>query len=108
VSSVRRHRCRRTVYSCPRCQCACARLFPPRCDRFGAALEFITDKSQEGNQFCKGFGGVGAILQWKVDFAGLQPDAAKAKNAAGDDDVDVEDFDFDEYDAATGYEDDFI
>ena len=25
----------------------------------GATLEIITDKSQEGAQFCKGFGGVG-------------------------------------------------
>merc|ERR1719215_2484298 len=24
---------------------------------FGTKLEFITDRSQEGNQFCKGFGG---------------------------------------------------
>lgn len=36
---------------------------------FGAALEFITDRSQEGSQFVKGFGGIGAILRWKVDFA---------------------------------------
>jgi len=26
---------------------------------FGASLEFITDKSHEGSQFCKGFGGIG-------------------------------------------------
>ena len=26
---------------------------------FGAKLEFVTDKSQEGSQFCKGFGGIG-------------------------------------------------
>lgn len=25
----------------------------------GATLEIITDKSQEGAQFCKGFGGIG-------------------------------------------------
>lgn len=25
----------------------------------GATLEIITDKSQEGSQFCKGFGGIG-------------------------------------------------
>jgi len=35
---------------------------------FGANLELITDRSQEGSQFCKGFGGVGSILRWKVDF----------------------------------------
>jgi peptide chain release factor subunit 1 len=26
---------------------------------FGATLEIITDKSQEGSQFVKGFGGIG-------------------------------------------------
>ena len=36
--------------------------------QFGAAMEFITDRSQEGSQFCKGFGGIGGILRWKVDF----------------------------------------
>jgi len=35
---------------------------------FGAKLEFITDRSQEGNQFCKGFGGIGGILRYRVDF----------------------------------------
>jgi peptide chain release factor subunit 1 len=35
---------------------------------FGAKLEFVTNKSQEGAQFLKGFGGIGGILRWKVDF----------------------------------------
>jgi len=35
---------------------------------YGAKLEFITDRSQEGNQFCKGFGGIGGIMRYKVDF----------------------------------------
>merc|ERR1712136_671083 len=35
---------------------------------FGAKLEFITVKSQEGNQFCKGFGGVGGMLRYRVEF----------------------------------------
>mmetsp|Transcript_15765 Transcript_15765/g.26334 ORF Transcript_15765/g.26334 Transcript_15765/m.26334 type:complete len:455 (+) Transcript_15765:24-1388(+) len=35
---------------------------------FGAKLEFVTDRSQEGSQFCKGFGGIGGLLRWKVDF----------------------------------------
>jgi peptide chain release factor subunit 1 len=38
---------------------------------FGAALEFVTNRSQEGAQFVKGFGGIGGILRWKVDFIGL-------------------------------------
>ena len=28
---------------------------------FGTALEIITDKSQEGSQFCRGFGGIGGV-----------------------------------------------
>jgi len=35
---------------------------------FGAKLEFITDRSQEGNQFCKGFGGIGGLLRYRVEF----------------------------------------
>jgi hypothetical protein len=32
--------------------------------RFGCMLEFVTNKSQEGSQFCRGFGGIGkAIVQ---------------------------------------------
>lgn len=39
---------------------------------FGASLEFVTDRSQEGSQFCRGFGGVGALLRWKVDFIEME------------------------------------
>lgn len=38
---------------------------------FGCELQFVTDRSQEGSQFCKGFGGIGGILRWAVDFAQL-------------------------------------
>jgi peptide chain release factor subunit 1 len=31
---------------------------------FGAALQFITDKSSEGFQFVKGFGGIGGFLRY--------------------------------------------
>merc|ERR1712083_1089004 len=36
---------------------------------FGTKLEFITDRSQEGNQFCKGFGGIGGLMRYKVEFS---------------------------------------
>ena len=39
---------------------------------FGANLEFVTDRSQEGSQFCRGFGGIGGLLRWKVDFVELE------------------------------------
>ena len=38
---------------------------------FGAALEFVSDRSSEGNQFVKGFGGIGAVLRYKVNFEQL-------------------------------------
>jgi len=36
--------------------------------RFGAKLVLITDKTSEGSQFCKGFGGIGGLLRYKMDF----------------------------------------
>lgn len=42
---------------------------------FGATLEFVTNKSQEGAQFCKGFGGIGGLLRYKVDFAQMAFDS---------------------------------
>jgi len=41
---------------------------------FGATLEIITDRSQEGAQFVKGFGGIGGILRYQVDFQAMEPD----------------------------------
>jgi len=53
--------------------------------KFGAVLEFITNKSQEGAQFCKGFGGIGGILRYRVDFQ-----ASEQKVGVMDDDDDDE------------------
>lgn len=53
---------------------------------FGATLEIITDKSQEGSQFVRGFGGIGGMLRYKVDFQALQCD-----------DLDDEVYDLDDY-----------
>ncbi|CAB4253628.1 similar to Saccharomyces cerevisiae YBR143C SUP45 Polypeptide release factor (eRF1) in translation termination [Maudiozyma barnettii] len=38
---------------------------------YGATLEFITDKSSEGAQFVTGFGGIGSLLRYKVNFEQL-------------------------------------
>jgi len=54
---------------------------------FGATLEIITDKSQEGSQFVRGFGGIGGILRYKVDLQSLH----------GDPSLDDENFDLDDY-----------
>lgn len=34
--------------------------------KFGATLEIVTDKSQEGSQFVKGFGGIGGKCSLKI------------------------------------------
>ncbi|KAG9318225.1 peptide chain release factor eRF/aRF subunit 1 [Chiua virens] len=38
---------------------------------FGTNLEFVTNRSQEGAQFVKGFGGIGGLLRYKVDMTNL-------------------------------------
>ena len=37
--------------------------------KFGCNLEFITNKSDVGSQFCRGFGGIGGILRYQVGLA---------------------------------------
>jgi peptide chain release factor subunit 1 len=41
---------------------------------FGCKLSFVTDRSQEGSQFCKGFGGIGGILRYQFDTGLLDED----------------------------------
>jgi peptide chain release factor subunit 1 len=55
---------------------------------FGCNLEFVTDRSGEGTQFVKGFGGIGGILRWKVDFVEINnfEEAAGLDQGANDDD----------------------
>jgi len=48
--------------------------------KFGAVLEFITNRSQEGSQFCKGFGGIGGLLRYRVDFGALENEAAEEED----------------------------
>jgi peptide chain release factor subunit 1 len=66
--------------------------------QFGCNLEFVTDKSGEGTQFVKGFGGIGGILRWKVDFTELQHyEEAQALDAQADESSDDSDNDSDGY-----------
>ncbi|XP_003739754.1 eukaryotic peptide chain release factor subunit 1 [Galendromus occidentalis] len=53
---------------------------------FGATLEIITDRSQEGSQYVKGFGGIGGILRYRVDFQSLDA------NNLDNEDYDLDDF----------------
>ena len=69
---------------------------------FGCNLEFVTDRSGEGTQFVKGFGGIGGILRWKVDFVELNnyEDAAQADedDSDSDDDSAADEYGFDDGD----------
>lgn len=56
--------------------------------KFGATLEFVTNRSQEGTQFCKGFGGIGGILRYKIDFNAVD----QHLEMGSDDEEDLEDF----------------
>ena len=38
---------------------------------FGCTVEFVTNKSQEGSKFCRGFGGIGGILPYQLDMRTL-------------------------------------
>lgn len=71
--------------------------------RYGCNLEYVTDRSSEGTQFVKGFGGIGGILRWKVDFIELNDfeDAEEDGTQLSDSDeegVDVDDYGFDDGD----------
>lgn len=61
--------------------------------KFGCKLELITNRSQEGTQFVKGFGGIGGILRYKMDLMTLREmEKIGAKDDAKNDDA----FDFDD------------
>lgn len=51
---------------------------------FGTNLQIVTDRSQEGSQFCKGFGGIGGLLRYRLEL--------------GAHDFDEGDFNEDDYD----------
>jgi len=53
---------------------------------FGAQLEIVTDKSQEGAQFCRGFGGIGGTLRYKVEFQEMEFEGLDDLNAYYSDD----------------------
>jgi len=53
---------------------------------FGCKLEFVTDRSQEGNQYVKGFGGIGGLLRYRVDFQDLDDVDDDFNNNADSDD----------------------
>jgi peptide chain release factor subunit 1 len=62
--------------------------FAEKYKEFGANLEFVTNRSQEGAQFIKGFGGIGGLLRYKVDFTNLASvDEEEDEFYSDDDDI---------------------
>lgn len=57
----------------------------------GIKTEFVSDASQEGAQFCKGLGGIGALLRYPIDFSAMQQQQQQVDdNNNGDDDYDYD------------------
>ena len=59
--------------------------------QYGCNLEYVTDRSGEGTQFVKGFGGIGGILRWKVDFVEMSAYEEQGDEEDSDDDSDSDD-----------------
>ena len=47
----------------------------------GCNLNIVSDKSQEGTQFVSGFGGIGAILRYKMEFSLLDEEIYKTNSS---------------------------
>jgi len=62
--------------------------------QFGCNMEIVTNKSTEGAQFCKGFGGIGAILRYRYETESSYsvPEGEEGKEEERVDYDDVSDF----------------
>ena len=65
--------------------CSLLEWFADKYKDFGANLEFVTNRSQEGAQFVKGFGGIGGILRYKLDLQTLTVDDDEEEFYSDDD-----------------------
>ncbi|KAK7195321.1 eRF1 domain 1/eRF1 domain 2/eRF1 domain 3 [Novymonas esmeraldas] len=63
--------------------------------KFGCTLELISDRSQEGTQLVRGFGGIGGVLRYKMDIMALREHEKKEDEderiAANNDQFDFDD-----------------
>lgn len=53
--------------------------------KFGCSVELISDKSQEGTQFVRGFGGFGGLLRYRVNLMEMENREDKEYNIDDDD-----------------------
>lgn len=61
--------------------------------KWGCVLELVSNKSQEGAQFVRGFGGVGGLLRYKVNLVHLAQLEKEGEDGKG---AKLEDFDVDD------------
>ncbi|KAG8347841.1 Eukaryotic peptide chain release factor subunit 1 [Trypanosoma vivax] len=63
--------------------------------KYGCVLELVTNRSQEGTQFVRGFGGIGGVLRYKLDLIALRDMEKKEEDedriAANNEDYDFDD-----------------
>lgn len=52
--------------------------------QFGCSLEIVADKSQEGSQFCRGFGGIGGILRYQLGIGAFDEGSDDGEASAND------------------------
>ncbi|ESQ30375.1 hypothetical protein EUTSA_v10011692mg [Eutrema salsugineum] len=73
--------------------------------RFGCALEIVTDKTEEGAKFCRGYGGIGGILRYPFDMSAFDSEGGEDYE---DDDSENEEVHEDSFDSEDGevYDDD--
>ena len=75
---------------------------------FGANLEIISDKTPEGNQFCKGFGGIGGLLRYRMHFDLEGVDGPVDLSITSEDGCDDDDGDVINHDDDFNHVDDFM
>ena len=62
--------------------------------RFGARLEFVSRNTDQGAQFVDGFGGIGAVLRYHIDFDDFEDQDSQQSES---DEDDQDDFMFDAF-----------
>ena len=52
--------------------------------QFGCRLDYVSDQSQEGSQYVRGFGGIGGVLRWPLEFEYANEDDLDSEDDLGD------------------------
>ncbi|KAL7613836.1 hypothetical protein Lser_V15G05123 [Lactuca serriola] len=71
--------------------------------RFGCKLEFVTNKSQEGLNFCRGLGGIGGILRYQLLIHSFDELSDDGENNDIENSDDGESYDTEKHDDGENY-----